>query len=149
MFNPIWLDIDSNLQPITQSDSTDFVNRLWLYSNKSWLDSDSTWKNFWWLWLKGLVSRVLIRRIWSGHITVLPQQIPKLFSRNLVVCFFEVDKTYIDVLLPRFLENLLESVNLVCSVSAGTKTTLGIIQLWVNYSRHLFQGTWHILFQGG
>jgi len=34
-----------------------------------WLDSDSTWKNFWWLWLEGLVT--LTRQKWLGHITSL------------------------------------------------------------------------------
>jgi len=35
-------------------------------------------------------------------------------------------------LLPGFLRNLLESENLVCSATAGTKATLDIIQLWFN-----------------
>jgi len=38
-------------------------------------------------------------------------------------------------MLPGFLENLLESGDLVCSATAATKTALGIIQLWFNYSR--------------
>jgi len=55
--------------------------------------------------------------------------------RNPVVCFFEVNKTCVDVfgILPRFLQNLLESENVVCCAAAGMKTTLGIIQLWFNY----------------
>jgi len=64
--------------------------------------------------------------------------------RNLVVCFLEVDKACADVfgILPRFLKNFLGSENLVCNATAGTKTTLGIIQVWFNYftaslSRHL------------
>jgi len=50
------------------------------------------------------------------------------------VCFLEVDKKFIDVfgILPRFLENLLESENLVFNATAGAKTALGIIQLWFN-----------------
>jgi len=36
-------------------------------------------------------------------------------------------------MLPRFLEELLESGNLVCSATVATKTALGIIQLWFNY----------------
>jgi len=31
-----------------------------------------------------------------------------------------------------FLENLLESGNLFCRATAATKTTLGIMQLWLN-----------------
>jgi len=36
-------------------------------------------------------------------------------------------------MLPRFLENLLESENLVCNAAAGTKNALGSIRLWFNY----------------
>jgi len=44
-------------------------------------------------------------------------------------------QTCVDVFdtLPIFLKNFLESENLVCSAMAGTKTALGIIQLWFNY----------------
>jgi len=43
--------------------------------------------------------------------TVLPQHLPKLFTRNPVVCFLEVNKICVDVfcIFPRFLENLLDS----------------------------------------
>jgi len=38
---------------------------------------------------------------------------------------------------------------LVCSATAGTKTALGILQLWFNLLRANFvQGIWHTLFQG-
>jgi len=39
---------------------------------------------------------------------------PKLFPKDLVICFFKVDKTCVDIFgIPlRFLENLLESENL-------------------------------------
>jgi len=47
---------------------------------------------------------------------------PKLFMRDPVVCFLEVNKTW-DVLgiFPRFLENFLESENLVCGATARKK----------------------------
>jgi len=66
--------------------------------------------------------------------TVLPQYSPKLFTRNLVIYFPKVNKTFVYVfgMLPRFLENLLESGNLLCSATAMTKTALGTIQLWFN-----------------
>jgi len=41
-------------------------------------------------------------------------------------------------ILPRFLKNWLESGNLVCNSTAGTKTALGIIQLWFNYLAESF-----------
>jgi len=66
--------------------------------------------------------------------TVLPQP-PKLFMRNPTTYFSEVDWTcvYAFGMLPGFLENLLESRNLVCSATAATRTALDIIQLWFNY----------------
>ena len=61
-------------KPMTWSDSTVLVTRLWLDSTKSWLDSDSTQpshdstgKNFRWLWLKACVT--LTRKKWLEHIT--------------------------------------------------------------------------------
>jgi len=61
--------------------------------------------------------------------TVLPRHPPKLFTRNPVIYFPEVDKTcvYVFGMLPGFLENLLESGNLFCSATVVTKTALGII----------------------
>jgi len=51
---------------------------------------------------------------------------------------------------PKFLKNFLENENLVCTATAGTKTTLGITQVLVQLFRGLFlQGTWHTLFLGG
>ena len=49
---------------------------------------------------------------------------PKFFMREQVVCFLKVDKTCVDVfwILPRFLDNLLESENFVCRATAGTKS---------------------------
>ena len=65
-----------------------------------------------------------------------------LVTRNPVICFLKFDKTeqtYVDVfgILPRFLESLVQGENLVCSATAGTKTTMDFIQLWFNY----FAGT--------
>jgi len=67
--------------------------------------------------------------------TILPQHSSKLFTRNPVICFLEVGNACVDVLciLPRLLKNLLGSENVVCSSTAGTKSTLGIIQLWFNH----------------
>jgi len=67
--------------------------------------------------------------------TELPQHSPNLFTRNPVVYFLEVDKICVDVfgILSQFLENLRESVYLVCSVAAGTKIALRIIQVWFWY----------------
>ena len=45
---------------------------------------------------------------------------------------------YVFGMFPRFLEELLENVNLVCSATVATKTALGIIQLWLNYSATFF-----------
>jgi len=53
-------------------------------------------------------------------------------------------------ILLRFLKNWLESGNLACSATAGTKTALGIIQLWLNYLAASFlEGSWYTLLQGG
>jgi len=75
------------------------------------------------------------RPVTGGRQHRTPATLLKLFTRNPVTCYLEVDKTCVDVfgLLPRFLNNLLESENLVCSATAATTTALGIIQLWFNY----------------
>ena len=64
---------------------------------------------------------------------------PKFFTRNPAIYFPKVDKSWIDVfgMLPRFLKNLLESGNLLCSATAATKTALGTTQLFELFSRHL------------
>jgi len=64
--------------------------------------------------------------------------------RNPVVCFLEVDKKCVDVfdILPRFVENLLQSENLVCNATAMTKSTLDIVQILFKLFRGIyFQGT--------
>ena len=63
-----------------------------------------------------------------------PENHPKLFTRNPAIYFPKVDKSCIDVfgMLPRFLENLLESRNLLCSATAATKSALSTTQLWFN-----------------
>jgi len=60
-----------------------------------------------------------------------PENHPKLFTRNPAIYFPKVDKSCIDVfgMLPRFLENLLESRNLLCSATAATKSALSTTQL--------------------
>ena len=60
---------------------------------------------------------------------------PKLFTRNPVIYFPEVDKTCVYVFgrLPGFIENLLENGNLFCSATGATKTALGVLQLCFNY----------------
>jgi len=45
---------------------------------------------------------------------------------------------------PRFLENLLESGIFFCCATAVTRSALCIIQLWLNYSRHLL--TRHLVY---
>jgi len=61
--------------------------------------------------------------------------------------FLKVGETsvYVFGMLPRLLENLLESEKLFCSATAATKTALDIIQLWVSF----FAASWHALFLGG
>jgi len=81
------------------------------------------------------MNTVNLRPVTCGSQHRTPATLPKLFTRNLVVCFLEVDKTCVDVfcILPRFLKNLLESENLICNATGGTKTALGIIPVWFNY----------------
>jgi len=54
--------------------------------------------------------------------------------------FPEVDKTcgYVFGRLPGFLEDWLESGNLLCSATAATKTALGVLQLCFNYFAFIF-----------
>ena len=94
-----------------------------------WFNSPDTDTSFWAgiQWLDGQ---------WQAAVnTVHRQHYPKLFTRNPIVCFLEVNKACVDVfgILPRILKNLLENENLLCSATAGTKSALGIIQLWFNY----------------
>jgi len=77
----------------------------------------------------------------SGGVDVSPAS---PLCPRLVVCCLEVDKAYVDFfgILKGILKILLESKNLVCNATEGTKTALGIIQVWFNYfaasfSRHL------------
>jgi len=53
-------------------------------------------------------------------------------------------------ILPRSVNILVKTENLICSATARTKSALGIIQLWFNYDRGIsFQGIRRILFLGG
>jgi len=63
--------------------------------------------------------------------------------RNPTLYFPEVDKTcaYVFGRLPGFLENLLETGNLVCDSMAATKTALSTIQFQFNYSRGILAYT--------
>jgi len=76
--------------------------------------------------------------------TVLTQHSPKLFTRNPVVCFLEVDKAYEDVvsILPIFLKILLESEVWSVLLRPDENRTgyhSGLIQLFRGL---FFQGTW-------
>jgi len=70
-------------------------------------------------------------RVGHQHST---QHSPTVFSWDLFACFIKVNKTweYIFGILPKFLENFLGSENLDCSALAKRKTSLSIIQLWLN-----------------
>jgi len=63
----------------------------------------------------------------------------KAFPSNPVVCFFEVDKTFVDgsSILPRLLESSLEGWNFISSTD-GTKTVLEVLQLWLTYFTESF-----------
>jgi len=52
-----------------------------------------------------------------------------------VICFLTVDKTCVDIfcILLKFLEDLLESENLVYMCHSQDETALGILELWFNY----------------
>ena len=99
----------------------------------SWFNSDTD-TNFWAgiLWLNGQYQAAVD--------TLLSQHSPKLFTRNPIPCFLEVDKTCVDVfgILPRFLKNLLESEIWFVVLRLGRKPH------WVSFSfgsiisRHLF-----------
>ena len=61
---------------------------------------------------------------------ILLQNLPKFIPRNSVVCFFKIDKACKEIfgLLPRFLEDLLWSGDLVRGAATRTKTALTIFQ---------------------
>jgi len=73
--------------------------------------------------------------------TACSRNTPQGFSQGTLsyAFFLEVDKACEDVfsILPRFLKIFLEW-NVVCIASAGTKTALGIIQVWFNYFQPSF-----------
>ena len=68
----------------------------------------------------------------------------KLFTRNPVVCFLEVDKAYVDVfgILPTFLKNLLESEISSVVLRPGRKPVCVSFSIGSIILRHLFQDTW-------
>jgi len=70
---------------------------------------------------------------------------PQSFSRGIwLYAFLRLTSMCRDIfdILPRFLKNLVESEILVCSVTAGMKNALGMIQLWFSYFAASFEGTW-------
>jgi len=68
--------------------------------------------------------------------TPYPGSTPKKFPRgSRWHAFFEIDKTCVNIffVLRRYFDYVLESGNLACSATAGTKTALGILCFWFNY----------------
>ena len=67
----------------------------------------------------------------------------KLFTRNPVLCFLEVDKAYVDVfgVLSTFLKNLLESEITSVVLRPGRNPHWVTFSIGSIISRHLFQGT--------
>ena len=74
----------------------------------------------------------------------IPYSRNKLFTRNTVLCFLEVDKAYVDVfgILPTFLKNLLESEIASVVLRPRRKPHWVTFRISSIISRHLFQGTW-------
>jgi len=84
------------------------------------------------------------RPVTGGRQHRTPATLPKLLTRNPVVCFLGFDEACVDVfgILQRFLKNLQQCENLVINATVGTKTTQDIIQLLVRLFRGIFfQGT--------
>ena len=85
-------------------------------------------------------TKVTWRPVTGGcqHHSLLPQHSPKLSTRNLIVCFLEVDKTCVNVfgIRPRFLKNLLESEIYVC----GAMSTIKIALVSFSFRGIFFQG---------
>jgi len=68
-----------------------------------------------------------------------PTKLRKGFLEVPVKCFFEVEKTRVDIygIFPRFLENLLESENMLCRATARKKAQWVLSSLASVISRHL------------
>jgi len=75
--------------------------------------------------------------------------LPKSFSRGPSRILSNSGQSCVDIfgILPRSLENFLESENLVCSTTARTKPHQVSSNVGSIISRHLYSN-WHILFQG-
>jgi len=115
-------------QPAQLSELNTNAERLWFNS----VDTDTIfWAGI--QWLDGQQE--------APANTVLPQYPPKLFTRNPAIYFPEVDKTCINVfgMLPGFLENLLESENLLRPQRKPH---------WVSssFGPIIFPASWHTLF---
>ena len=82
--------------------------------------------------------------------TLYSRNIPKAFHEEPGHILSEVNKTCVDVfgVFPGFLDYLLESRNLFRSATAGRKTALGVLQLWLHYFR-VTLSSWHTLVLGG
>ena len=63
------------------------------------------------------------------------QNLPKFIPRNLVICFFKIDKASKEIfaILPRFLEDWLQSEDLVRGAATRTKIALTTFQFWFHY----------------
>ena len=63
------------------------------------------------------------------------QNLPKFIPKNSVICFFKIDKACKEIfaILPMFLEDLLQSEDLVRGAATRTNTALTIFQFWFHY----------------
>ena len=98
------------------------MERLWLFAIYPNTNLRSTVE-----WLNG-AQKLTINAI-------LLQNFPKFIPKNSVICFFKIDKVCKETfaILPRFLEDLLQSEDLVRGAATRTKTALTIFQFWFHY----------------
>ena len=93
-----------------------------------------------WLWLLAIYPNTNLRSAvewlngaqqWTIN-AILLQNLPKFIPRNSVICFFKIDKACKEIfaILPRFLEDLLQSEDLVRGAAIRTKIALTIFQFW-------------------
>jgi len=86
---------------------------------------------------------------WQVVVSIILPQHSMIFPRYSVVCLLVIDITCVDIfgILPRFLENLLENENVVCSAAAQDENNTHP-PAWVQLFRGTFlKGTWHAIFQ--
>jgi len=79
----------------------------------------------------------------SNRGPLIPYSCNKLFARNPVLCFLEVDKAYVDVfgIFPTFLKDLLESEITSVVLRARRKPHWVTFSIGSIISQHLYQGT--------